>query len=98
MGASSKIERGKVYRLLDMTVDWPDNLRKPNVGLTMDHNSRPHWVKYEHFLKKNSIPYEVFDHRTSNWLDKARKYDLIIWSLDSGPWEHEEIKRKISIV
>jgi len=40
----------------------------------------------------------VFDHKTSDWLDKVRKFDLIIWSLDSGPWEHEEIKRKISII
>ena len=98
LGDSSKIEKGKKYRLLDMIIDWPDSIEKPRVGLTMDHNSRPHWVKYEHFLKKNSIPYEVFDLRTSDWLDKARKLDLIIWSLDSGPWEHEEIMRKISII
>ncbi|HDP78285.1 MAG TPA: ATP-dependent carboxylate-amine ligase [Mesotoga infera] len=98
LGDSPKIEKGKTYKLLDMIVDWPDHVEKPKVGLTVDHKSRPHWVKYEHFLKKNSIPYELFEHRTSDWLEKARKYDLIIWSLDSGPWEHEEIKRKITII
>lgn len=98
LGESSKIEKGKSYKLLDIKVDWPEHIRKPKVGLTVDRNSRPHWVKYEYFLKKNEISYEIFEHRTSDWLEKAKRYDLIIWSLDVGPWEHEEIKRKITII
>ena len=88
----------ELYKPCDVFVDWPQDKKKPFVGLTCDINENPHWTKYRRFLKKNNFPFEIYDYHRSDWLEKAKNYDLIIWSPNSGPAELDEIKRKIYIL
>lgn len=46
-----KIKAAKVI------IEWPSNIRKPVVGYTKDVNSKPHWTKFERFLKNNAFEY-----------------------------------------
>lgn len=46
---------------------------------------RDYYPKYERFLKSNNIAYEYFDPYASDWIEKAKKFDLIIWHTESDP-------------
>ena len=88
----------ELYNPSDVIMDWPQDKKKPFVGLTRDINENPHWTKYRRFLNKNNFPFEIYEYHRSDWLERAREYDLLIWSPNSGPAELDEIKRKIYIL
>jgi glutathione synthase/RimK-type ligase-like ATP-grasp enzyme len=88
----------ELYKPCDVIVDWPQDKKKPFVGLTCDINENPHWTKFRRFLKNNGFDFEIFEYHRSDWLEVAEKFDLIVWSPNSGPAELEEIKRKIYIL
>jgi len=88
----------ELYKPCDVIVDWPQDKKKPFVGLTLDIKENPHWTKYRRFLKKNNFPFEIYDYHHSDWLETAKNYDLIIWSPNSGPAELDEMKRKIYVL
>lgn len=82
----------------EVKIDWPDKIKRPFVGLTQDCNAVPYWTKYASFLEKNGFPYSIYEYRRSDWIERASKFDLIIWSPKDGPFQMEDIKRKIYIL
>jgi len=78
--------------------EWPKAMRKPFIGLTRDSNANPYWTKYRRFLENNNFDFEIFEYHRSDWCERAKEYDLVIWSPSSGPAELEEVKRKIYIL
>ena len=58
---------------------------------------RAYFPKYERFLKNNNIAYEFYDPLSSNWMEQAKKFDLIIWHTDSDPSTQEIAQSKIHI-
>jgi glutathione synthase/RimK-type ligase-like ATP-grasp enzyme len=77
----------------------------PKVGLVKDIDNygsyvqkRSHWPKYERFLINNEIPYSFFDFQASDWIEKAKKFDLIIFRPDNSPSAIHEAKTKISFI
>lgn len=59
---------------------------------------RAYYPKYERFLKNNKIDYAYFDPYRSDWMEEAKKYDLIVWHTDSDPSSQEIAKSKIYIL
>ena len=81
----------------------PVNIR---VGLVKDDDNyadvglvkeRAYYPKYERFLKNNNIYYEYYDPFKSNWMEEAKKFDLIVWHTDSDPSTQDIAKSKIYI-
>ena len=106
MGRSNiDILSGDDERLLDrmdpVIMEWPDGSKKPKVGLVKDFPKEKnipytaYWPKYERFLKNNSIPYEIYNIHTSDWLKESDRYDMIIWRVNSDPISMDEAREKI---
>jgi glutathione synthase/RimK-type ligase-like ATP-grasp enzyme len=78
---------------------WPSYIRKPYVGLVRECEvPGAYWPKYERFLKNNGIEYDYYDVHNSNFIEQARKFDIIIWRTLSDPAEQEEAASKIKIL
>lgn len=77
---------------------WPEDIKKPYVGLVIDYRKLPYWTKYERFLKSNSIPYKYLNIHESDWRYKVEKFDQIIWPIGGSPPELAEARRKIFII
>ena len=82
-----------------------DQLRIPKVGLVKDIDNygkyiqkRSHWPKYERFLINNDIQYEFFDIHRSDWIEKVKKFNLIIFRPDNSPSKLQEAKSKINFI
>jgi Glutathione synthase/Ribosomal protein S6 modification enzyme (glutaminyl transferase) len=76
-------------------MEWPDGVRKPLVAVVRDPDVYPYWTKYVHFLEANAIPFELFDIHRSGWLDRAARFDAVVWRPMSFPSEVEECRRKV---
>ena len=79
------------------------------VGLVKDHatieNEIPGYVlkinsymKYERFLKNNHIRYEYYDIYKNDWIEKAKRFNIIIWHTNSTPAEIYIAESKIYIL
>ena len=44
----------ELYNPSDVIMDWPQDKKKPFVGLTRDINENPHWTN-RRFLNKNNF-------------------------------------------
>lgn len=56
---------------------------------------RDYTPKYERFLRNNNIRYEFFDIKRTDWIDKAKEFDLIIWHTSSDICYQRMAKDKI---
>jgi glutathione synthase/RimK-type ligase-like ATP-grasp enzyme len=77
----------------------------PRVGLVKDIDNyspliqkRSHWPKYQRFLENNNIPFSFYNIHDSDWMEKAKDYDLIIFRPDNSPSKLQEAKSKIYII
>ncbi|MCB2208724.1 MAG: hypothetical protein KQH67_10570 [Bacteroidetes bacterium] len=80
-------------------------LKLPKVGLVKDIDNygtfvqkRSHWPKYERFLINNKIPYAFLNIHDSDWMEKSKEFDLIIYRPDNSPSGVFEAKTKIHYI
>tara|TARA_R110001592_G_scaffold363394_1_gene687419 strand:- start:62705 stop:63832 length:1128 start_codon:yes stop_codon:yes gene_type:complete len=57
-----------------------------------------HWYKYERFLIQNNIDYDFFSVHSSNWVDCAQNFNLIVFRPDISPWALHEARSKIFFI
>lgn len=82
-----------------VTLDWPEHLPKPKVGLVQERIHRhASWPKYERFLKHNAIPYDYLEIHRSDFIAQAACFDLIIWHTLSSFADQWEAKSKIEFL
>ncbi|GLC31368.1 oligosaccharide flippase family protein [Clostridium omnivorum] len=80
-------------------MDWPVYIKRPYVGLVRECEiPGAYWPIYEKFLKNNNIKYDYYDIHSSNFIEEARKFDVIVWRTLSYPSEQEEAASKIKIL
>lgn len=81
--------------------------KKIKVGLVKDMNffadnsyvsTRSYYPKYERFLKNNNISYEYYDITHHDWIETAKKYDVVIWHTASDPCTQSVALNKIYIL
>lgn len=75
-------------------IEWPENVRKPHVGVVQDYWIHPKWTKYLRFLQNNEFPYSLYNIHASDWIEKVQSLDVIIGVPSSIPFLLEEIQRK----
>lgn len=80
---------------------------KPIVGIIQSQNNnlveryvnpKASWLRYERFCKNNNIPYDFLDIRKSNWIEEAKKFDIIICHTESSPEYQLMMEDKIYIL
>ena len=87
-----------------VTIDWPDGMPKPKVGVVKDSCQHPvipdnaDWLRYQRYLEHNDIPYEFFDIFKSDWIEKAFNFDVIVWRTDSDPATQRDAETKIYFI
>ncbi len=75
-------------------IDWPQNVAKPRVGLVRDIGEYPRWTKYRRFLETNGFPYDLYDIRSHDWIERARPFDVVIGIISNELDHLEEIRVK----
>lgn len=59
---------------------------------------RAYYPKYERFLKNNNIDYQYYDILRSDWINEAKKFDVIIWHTASDPATQSIAESKIYVL
>lgn len=59
---------------------------------------RDYYPKYERFLKNNNISYDFYNPLLSNWIEEAKKFNLIVWNTSSDPSTQEIAEGKIYLL
>lgn len=59
---------------------------------------RAYYPKYERLLKNNNINYNFYNPLLSNWIEEAKKFNLIIWHTNSDPSTQEIAEGKIYLL
>ena len=84
-----------------VAIEWPRNIKKPYIGIVKDYLEEmyppPHayWTRFKRYLEYNKIPYSFYDIDCSDWIDEAKKYDIIVWHTLSQPADQMIAKPKI---
>lgn len=80
---------------------------KPNIAIIKTQesligkeyvNPKASWLRYERFCKNNDLPYNFLDITRSDWMEQAKKYDIIICHTESTPAYQDMIESKIYIL
>lgn len=84
-----------------------DLTKKPNIGIVKSQsvnikdgyeNPKASWLRYERFCKNNDIPYSFYDIEKSDWLERAKSYDIIVCHTEDSPSYQDMIESKIYIL
>ena len=87
-----------------VTIEWPEKVTKPNVGLVKDccgflfTPKNAYWPRYQRYLEHNDIPYKFYDIYKSNWIEESQKFDVITWRTSSDPATQRDAKTKIYLL
>jgi len=79
-------------------IDWPASVRKPHFGIVQDYGKYPIWSKYCRFLENNSFSYNIFDLHVHDWLENAKKFDVIIGMVSNAVYDLQEMRSKYYIL
>jgi len=86
---SALIEDAEIVR-----IEWPQDLAKPRVGIVRDLEEYPRWTKYRRFLEKNGFASDFYDIHAHDWIEKARRFDVVIGLVSNEINHLEEIRVK----
>ncbi len=87
-------DRDKINDAEIVKIDWPDQVKKPLIGIVQDNETFPRWTKYCRFLDNNLFNYVLYDLHAHDWIEKAEKLDIIIGISSSEVWDLDEFRRK----
>lgn len=79
-------------------LQWPDVIEKPFVGLVKDATAPPYWTRFRRFLETNGIRYEFYNPSSSDWLEKGKVFDAILWRPASTAIALEEVRQKVYVL
>ena len=75
---------------------FPANTQKPVVAVVKDGDElTSYWRKFERFLINNDIEYDFLNIHETNFIDKARYFDLVLWHTMGSPAALAEAESKI---
>ena len=87
-------DRDKINDAEIITINWPNNISKPTIGIVKDIGIYPRWTKYCRFLENNSFTYGFYNLHSSDWIEQSYKYDVIIGIVSSEQYHLEEWQKK----
>lgn len=87
-------DREQLDDSLILSMEWPDSIAKPRIGLVRDYLPYPSWTKYARFFEKNSIPYDIYPIHNQDWLERGREFDAIVGFPSNAAYHLEEVRKK----
>ncbi len=96
-------ERTRLAQGKEVKITWPADIRKPTVGIVNEYggtkvNPICYWTKYRRLCEVNDIPYGLLDIHRSDFMEQAKKYDLIVWHTMSDVASQQEAETKITLL
>ena len=82
-------------------MNWPKDIKKPFVGIVKSEASAGNNAsapKFERFLKANDIPYAEYDVNRSDFIEQAKKFDAIVWRIETTYKKQWEAADKLEIL
>ena len=82
-------------------MNWPKNIVKPFVGIVKSEGNAGNNAsgpKFKRFLKANDIPYEEYDINRSDFIEEAKKFDVIVWRIETTYSKQWEAADKLEIL
>lgn len=95
------LENERLDSAPNVYMKWPKGLAKPFVGIVKseggagNHASAP---KFKRFLEANDIPYEEYDVNKSDFIEESKKFDLIVWRIETTYSKQWEAADKLEIL
>jgi glutathione synthase/RimK-type ligase-like ATP-grasp enzyme len=77
-----------------VSIDWPDQVRKPRVGVVKDFEPYPRWTKYCRFLENNGFDHSIYNIHAHDWIERAEDYDVIVGICSCEQFDLQEIREK----
>lgn len=77
-----------------VTIDWPQGLSMPKVGLVRDFGPYPRWTKIRRFLENNGFEWTIYELHAHDWIDMAGELDLVVGFVSSEWWHLQEMREK----
>jgi enolase/glutathione synthase/RimK-type ligase-like ATP-grasp enzyme len=88
----------EVKEVEEVRMDWPADVKRPEIGLVKDTFTPPSWTKYQRFCETNGFTFGFLQIHEHDWLEQARQHDMVIGHPFSSPNRLEEIWRKTYIL
>lgn len=82
-------------------MNWPKGIAKPFVGIVKSEGNAGNNAsvqKFKRFLKSNDIPYEEYDVNRSDFIEVAKKFDVIVWRVETTYSKQWEAADKLEIL
>lgn len=82
-------------------MDWPKDVRKPYVGIVKSEGNAGNNAsapKFKRFLETNDIPFEEYDINRSDFIEQAKKFDVIVWRIETTYSKQWEAADKLEIL
>ncbi len=82
-------------------MNWPKGIEKPLVGVVKSEGNAGNNAsgpKYIRFLEANDIPYEEYDVNRSDFVEQAKKFDVIVWRMETTYSKQWEAADKLEIL
>lgn len=91
-------DRSKLNIAEEIHINWPINIKKPNIGIIQDYGQYPSWTRYSRFCKNNSFPHHVYDIHNHDWMEKGKEFDVIVGITSCSTYNLEELRYKINVL
>ena len=82
-------------------MNWPDDVVKPRVAIVKSEGTAGNNAsapKYKRFLEANDIPYDEYDVNRSDFIEMAKKFDIIVWRMETTYAKQWEAADKLEIL
>lgn len=82
-------------------MNWPKNIVKPFVGIVKSEGNAGNNAsgpKFKRFLEANDIPYKEYDVNKSDFIEQAKKFDVIVWRIETTYSKQWEAADKLEIL
>lgn len=87
-------DRGNYEEAEKVWIDWPADVPKPVVGIVQDYEDCPRWTKYINLLENNAFPYGIYPIHASDWVDRAKPFDVIAGIVSNEYYHLQEMRKK----
>jgi len=79
-------------------IDWKVSVKKPRVGIVQDYDQYPKWTKYRRFLENNSFDYDIYPIHCHDWIEQAKRFDIIVGLPSNSIYDLCECRCKYEIL
>lgn len=79
-------------------IQWPEQIKKPVIGIVQDDDHYPRWTKYCHFLEVNAFDYDIYPIHSHDWIERAGQFDVIVGISSNAFYDLQEIRSKYEVL